>query len=172
MRRSLILAFLLTFVLASPAAAKVIQTGPLAAGGTWSLSAERKQLQGTKGVCLTLAATFADGTSPGSGTGCGYGSLRAGGNILPVSANSASGDTKTSSLVGGIVVASARTVKLQFTDGKAMTLRAKRPPKGWGSMLQARVRTFAGDALPVSAASVKRAIGYDARGRRVARSHE
>ena len=81
MRRSLILACLLTFVLAAPAAAKV-----------------------------------------------------------PVSASSASGDTKTSSLVGGIVVASARTVKLQFTDGKAMTLRAKRPPKGWGSMLQARGR--------------------------------
>ena len=131
-----------------------------------------RELQGTKGVCLTLGATFADGTSPGSGTGCGYGSLSAGGNILPVSASSASGDTKTSSLVGGIVVASARTVKVQFTDGKQMTLRAKRPPKGWGSMLRARVRTFAGDALPVSVASVKRAIGYDGRGRRVARSHE
>jgi len=171
-RRSLLLTPLLfaPLVLAAPAGAAVVQTGTMA-NGTWTLSAERKTLNDIKGVCLTLQATFADGSTPGNGTGCGYGSLRVGGNILPVTITSASGDVKTTSLVGGIVTRRARTVRVTFTDGKRMTLRTKRPPKGLRTLLRARVRSYGGDALAVTTATVKRVVGYDARGRRVARSH-
>jgi hypothetical protein len=172
-RRSLLLLATLPLaplVLAAPAGAAVVQTGEMA-NGSWTLLAERQTLNDTKGVCLTLQATFADGSTPGTGTGCGYGSLRVGGNILPVTVTSGSGDVKTTSLVGGIVVRRARTVRVAFTDGKRMTLRTKRPPTGLRTLLRARVRSFGGDALGVTTANVMRVVGYDARGRRVARSH-
>jgi hypothetical protein len=172
-RRSLLSASLLLapLAVAPSASAAVLQTGTMA-NGAWFLSAERKTLDDTKGVCLTIEATFADGSSPGNGTGCGFGSLRAGGNILPVTVTSAAGDVKTTSLVAGVVVRRARTVRVTFTDGKRMTLTTRRPPKGWRTLLRARVRSFGGDALAVTTANVKRVVGYDARGRRVARSHE
>jgi hypothetical protein len=157
-------------LVAAPAGAAVLQTGSMT-NGTWTLSAERGSAQGVNGVCLTLAATFADGTSPGDGGGCAYGSLRAGGNILPVTVTSAAGDVKTTSLVGGIVTRRARTVRVSFTDGTRMNLPTRRPPKGWRTLLRARVRSFGGDAQEVTTANVKRVVGYDARGRRVARSH-
>ena len=94
-------------LVAAPAGAAVLQTGSMT-NGTWTLSAERGSAQGVNGVCLTLAATFADGTSPGD---------------------------------------------------------------GGGTLLRARVRSFGGDAQEVTTANVKRVVGYDARGRRVARSH-
>ena len=59
----------------------------------------------------------ADGFNPGTGTGCAAGSLRAAGNVVPVSASSATGDTTTSYVVGGIVTAKARRVVVAFADG-------------------------------------------------------
>jgi hypothetical protein len=170
-RRILLATLTLTLAIAGEAGAAVLQTGAMT-NGSWTLSAERSSAQGVKGVCLSLVATFADGTSPGNGGGCGYGSLRAGGNILPVTVTSAAGEVRTTSLVGGIVTRRARTVRVFFTDGRRMTLRTRRPPNGWRTLLRAQVRSFGGDVLPVTTANVKRVIGYDARGRRVARAHE
>jgi hypothetical protein len=156
-------------VAAAAAGFTSLLTGPTA-NGTFELSAQKQQSAGLKGVCLDLSATFADGTSPGSGGGCAFGSLKAGGNILPVSTSSGSGDTKTSSLVGGLVVSRARTVRVRFADGKTLKVTTKAPPKAFRRLLGTRVRAFAGDALAVTSARVSSVSGYDARGRRVARA--
>jgi hypothetical protein len=152
------------------AAATSILSGPLAAGGTWAIDAHHQSLGGVKGVCLEARATFADGSSPGSGTGCAAGSLRAGGNVVPVSASTAAGSTATSYIVGGIVTARARSVRVTFADGRTLKIATKRGPKAWSRVLGARVRYFGADALPTTSAKVARVSGYDAHGRRVARS--
>lgn len=145
-------------------AATVLAQGS-SASGDWTLTAEKRSASGVKGVCLELAS------AGGSGTGCAFGSIRAGGNIFPTSAMTKAGDTVTASLVAGLVVRRARTVRVHFADGKRMRLRTRVPPRRFRRVLKARVRSFAGDGLETSPARIVRVVGLDRRGRRVARSH-
>jgi hypothetical protein len=169
--RLLLAAVLALLVLPSTAGAAPapLLSGPLAAGGTWAITAHHKSIGGFKGLCLEMRPTLADGFSPGSGTGCAAGSIRAVGNVVPVSMRSTSGDTTTAHVVGGIVIAKARKVVVSFADGKRLKVATKAGPKRWSRVLGAKVRYFGADALPTSTADVTRVTGYDARGHRVAR---
>lgn len=162
-------AAILLLPVTAAAATTPILTGPLAGGGSWAISAKHQKIGGITGVCLNLDAALPDGFNPGTGTGCAAGSLRAGGNVVPVSSSSASGDTTTSYVVGGIVTAKARSVVVSFADGKTLRVRTKAGPKAWSRVLGSAVRYFGADALPITTANVTRVTGFDAHGRRVAR---
>jgi hypothetical protein len=156
-------------VAAPPPGNTLFASGPLTGGGTWDFSAKRTSIQGVKGVCLDLTPTFADGSGPGGGGGCIAGSLKAAKGIGDVAVASKSGDTTTTSLVGGLVYSRARTVKITFVDGKVLKLKTKRPPKGWRRLLGSRVRYYAADALAVTAAKQRKIAIYGRSGHRISR---
>lgn len=162
--------------LAFPAAAAhagpraTILSGPLHGGGTWTLAAERSAIGSLRALCLHLGATFPDGSSPGTGTGCAAGSLRARHSVFTVTESSHAGATQTSYLIGGVTVSRARTVRIFFADGKRLRLRTSQAPRTWRRALGTRVRYFGGDALAVTGAKVRRVSAYDRRGRRIANS--
>jgi hypothetical protein len=166
----LTVAALLAVAAPASAAGTTILSGPLAAGGTRTLGASHKTIGTVKGLCLELTPTLADGSSPGSGSGCAAGSLSVSHGVFPTSARFATGDTVTAYVVAGIVPSRARTVRVTYADGKCQRIATKAGPKAWSRVLGATVRSYGADALPVSTATVKRIAGYDARGRRVARS--
>ena len=144
-------------------------SGPLTGGGTWDFSIKRNKIQGVKGVCLDLTPTFADGSGPGGGGGCIAGSLSAAKGIGDVAISSKTGETTTSSLVGGLVYSTARRVKITFADGKVLKLKTHRPPEGWRRLLKTRVRYYAADALAVTAAKQAKIAIYNRKGQRISR---
>ena len=154
----------------APPGYRSILTGRTAEGGSWELSADRSRLAGRPGVCLDLGATLSDGTSTAGGGGCFSGSLRAGGNVAPTAVSTGSGDTTTSSLVGGIATYRARFARVTFADGERLRIRARLGPKGWRRALGTRIRFFAADALRITTARPRSVVLLDARGRRVGRS--
>ena len=154
---------------APPAGYTPLSRGPLTGGGVWEFSIQRTKLSGVKGVCLNLLPTAADGSSPGGGGGCLAGSLRAAKGIGNIGIHSEVGGTVKASLVGGIVYAKARRVKVTFADGKVLRLKTHRPPEGWRRLLKSRVRFFAGDALAVTAAKATRIAIFDRKGHRISR---
>lgn len=173
--RRIALAALLAFLVptsahaAPPPGNTLLASGPLTGGGTWDFSIKRNKIQGIKGVCLDLTPTFADGSGPGGGGGCIAGQLKATKGIGDVAISSRTGDTTTTSLVGGLVISRAVRVKITFVDGKVLKLKTKRPPKGWRRLLGTRVRYYAGDALAVTAAGQAKIAIYGHRGHRIAR---
>jgi hypothetical protein len=159
---------------ASPAATSAappgyvhILGGRTKSGGAWELSAQRTKLEGHSAVCLDLTETFADGTTPGAGGGCAAGQLRAGQNVFPVATSSKTGDQVTSSLVAGIVVSRARTVRIRFGDGKVLRLRTHTGPRGWNHLLGSSVRWYGADALQTSTARPVHVTLYDRHRRRI-----
>jgi hypothetical protein len=135
--------------------------------GQFELSAKHQRIGGDRGLCLDLSETFADGSSPGSGGGCFSGSLKAGGNVAPVSTTASAGGTVTSSLVGGIVPAATRRVVVRFADGAKLTIKHPLRVAGWGRALGVRVRYYAADALATTAAAPKAIRAYDGHGKRI-----
>jgi hypothetical protein len=164
---TLILLLALQGAAAAPPGYRSILTGRTAEGGSWALSADRSRLGGRPSVCLDLTATLADGTSPGGGGGCFSGSLRAGGNVAPAALSTRSGDTITSSLVGGIATYRARFARVKFANGKLLRIRTRLGPKGWRRALGTRIRFFAADALATTVARPRSVVLLDAKGRRV-----
>jgi hypothetical protein len=156
-------------VAAPPPGNTLFASGPLTGGGTWDFSAKRTSIQGVKGVCLDLTPTFADGSGPGGGGGCIAGSLKAAKGIGDVAISSKTGETTTTSLVGGLVYSRAKRVKITFADGKTLRLKTHRPPKGWRRLLKTRVRYYAGDALAVTAAKQAKIAIFDKKGHRISR---
>jgi hypothetical protein len=148
-----------------------ILTGRLAAGGSWTLSGHHQSIGPSKGLCLNLDVVLADGSSPGTATGCAAGSLSAVHNVWTMSARSA-GTALTSYEVAGIVTSRARVVQVTFANGKRKRVRAKTGPRGWRRALGTRVRYFGFDALPATTTTVKTVTAYDRHHRRVARSGE
>jgi hypothetical protein len=150
------------------AAGTTVLSGPLAAGGSWTLVATHKNIGKLKGLCLELRPTQADGFSPGSGTGCAAGSLSVSKGVFPTTARFATGDTVTAYVVAGLVTSRARTVRVTYADGTRQRITTKAGPKAWSRVLGTTVRYYGADAQPVSTAAVKSVAGYDRRGRRVA----
>jgi hypothetical protein len=154
---------------APPAGYTALTSGPLTGGGTWDFSIKRTSISGVKGVCLDLTPTAADGSSTGGGGGCLAGSLRAAKGIGNVGIHSEVGGAVKANLVGGLVYAKARRVKVTFEDGKVLRLKTHRPPEGWRRLLKSGVRFFAGDALAVTPAKVTKIAIFDRKGHRISR---
>lgn len=172
-RRSLVLPAALTtsaLLAAAPAHAATasLLTGPLAAGGTWTLSGEHQSIQGIKGVCLHVSTTAADGSSPGEAVGCAAGSLRLAHNVVPVTGQTRSGQTTTSYVLGALTISTGRKVRLTFADGRHATVSTHAAPHGWSTALGARVRYVGADLLGLGHGStLRRVTVYDRRGHRV-----
>jgi hypothetical protein len=147
-------------------AADPLLSGPLAAGGTWTLSASKTTIGSVKGLCLTLSAALPDGFGP-SGGGCVAGSLRAAHGVWLVSVRSSAGAADSTSLAAGVVTGRARSVRLTFADGRHLRLKTQAGPKPWRHELGQTVRYFAADVLPTTAAVLRSATAYDAHHHRI-----
>jgi hypothetical protein len=168
--RSLLLTSVLAGVLAAgpaQAATSSLLSGPLAAGGTWTLRGEHRSIQGIKGVCLHVAVTAADGTSPGEAVGCAAGSLKLAHNVLPVTGRTGSGATTTSYVLGALAVSTARRARMTFADGHHATVATHAAPRGWATALGAHVRYFGVDLLGIGHGTLRSIAVYDRRGHRV-----
>jgi hypothetical protein len=153
------------------AAPKRIIGGRLAAGGHWTMTAERTRLSGVAGLCVKVHTSPARGARPTTASSCVSGDLRADQGLWTF--NARTGGTRTrSSVVVGIVDSRARLVRLTFRDGKHKSIRTRRGPAGWRRVLATRVRYFGADVLRTSRGTVETVTAYDRRGRRIGRSSE
>jgi hypothetical protein len=144
--------------------------GPVAAGGSWELSIHRQSIGSVAGVCVDLGATLADGSDAGTATGCAAGSLKVDHGLFPLTSTAHAGDQLTSAVIGGIVTARAREVRVVFQDGRHLKLATKPGPKAWRHVLKMDVRYFGGDLMAVSSSDVATVSAYDRHGHRLTRT--
>lgn len=144
--------------------------GPVAAGGSWSLSIRHQSIGPVSGVCIDLGSTLPDGSDAGTATGCAAGSLKVDHGLFPLTSTAHSGDQLTGAVIGGIVTAKAHEVRVVFQDGKHLRLPVKNGPKAWRHVLKMDVRYFGGDLMATSASDVVSVSAYDRRGHRLTRT--
>jgi hypothetical protein len=142
--------------------------GGAAPGGSYELSLLRHERIGSlTGLALNLRYTKAADGAAGDGNVFATGSLRAGHGVVAVNTRVTEAATVTANLVGGIVSARARTVRVTAVDGRSVRL-GTRPDARFPRLLGSSVRFFAGDVLHLTASRVRRVVAYDARGKRIA----
>lgn len=151
----------------APPGYQILYSGNPPGGGSWELAAKRRKLSGYSGLCLSFTTRTAEGVEF-SGVGCAGGSLRAWGNVFPVSTGFG-GDTNVN-LVGGFAVDRARKAVISFADGKRVTVGTRIGPSGWRRGLGEPVRFFVVNAFSRTKAAPRSVAVLDARGRRIGRS--
>jgi len=150
-----------------PPGYRVLYSGNPPGGGAWDLSAKRRKLSGYSGLCLSFTTRTPEGVEF-SGVGCAGGSLRAWGNVFPMS--SGYGGNLNTNLVGGFAADRARKAVISFADGRRVTVGTRIGPRGWRRALGEPVRFFVVNAFPRTKAAARSVSVLDARGRQIGRS--
>lgn len=151
----------------APPGYRVLYSGNPPGGGAWDLSAKRRKLSGYSGLCLSFTTRTPEGVEF-SGVGCAGGSLRAWGNVFPMS--SGYGGNLNTNLVGGFAADRARKAVISFADGRRVTVGTRIGPRGWRRALGEPVRFFVVNAFPRTKAAARSVSVLDARGRQIGRS--
>jgi hypothetical protein len=174
MRRTLPLLAAFVTLLCVPAAHAAKSAAPdpalsgASGGGTWTLLLERRD----GGLCVEVRTVTPDGFAGQGSSGCVrpalrfFGDVVANGNGIKTTAG-----TPVVAATAGVVTARARRVVCTFTGGRKLRMTTQAPPAALRKAGGERIRVFGADALALPPdATLRKVVGYDARGRVVARN--